>query len=195
MKQNTLALVLSGLLILTFTGCSNPLSDKTVSGGESVVTGDINPQSGDAIDETTIMGKVANISGDIITLSLLTKNEAASEAEIGDSSSSGNSSVSDTRPSSGTSGMQSSGPFSDDGSSSYSPTGDKREIEVTSSADITLKSGKSGILSDIKIGDIINVKMSGYTVKSIKVISNDEESSSDIIAPASNESGLSNSSD
>ena len=193
MKQKTIVMVLSGLLMLTFSGCSNPLSDKAASSDDSVVTSI--PQSSDTSDETTIIGKVANINDDIITLSLLTKNETASEVETGDLPSSDNDSESAAKPSNGISEIQSSRPSSADGTSSYAPTGDERRIEVTSSTDITLKSGKLGILSDIKIGDIINVQMSGYTVKSITVISDNEKSDSDIIAPASKESGLSSGSD
>ncbi len=192
MKQKAVIMVLSVLLILTFSGCSNPLSDKAVSSGDSIVTSNINPQSSDAAGEITIMGKVSNISDDIITLSLLTKNEAASEAETSDSSSSDN--KSDTKPSSKASEMQSTAPSSAGGKPSYTPTGDERKIEVVKSTNITLKSGKSGTPSDIKIGDILNVQMSGNTVKSIAVVSNNEKLASDIIAPASNESGLSSSS-
>lgn len=192
MKQKTVVIVLSGLLILTFSGCSNPLSDKAVSSGDSVVTSNINPQSSNTAGETTILGKVANINDDIITLSLLTKNEAASEAKISDRSSSDN--KSDTKPSSEASEVQSTAPSSADGTPSYTPTGDKRKIEVVRSTNITLKSGKSGTPSDIKVGDILSVQMSGNTVKSVTVVSSNEKLASDIIAPASNESGLSSSS-
>lgn len=192
MKQKTVVIVLSGLLILTFSGCSNSLSEKAVSSGDSVVSSDINLKSSDTAGETTIMGKVANISDDIITLSLLTKNEAASEARISDSSSSGN--KSDTKSSSEASEMQSTAPSSTSGTPLYTPTGDKRKIEVTSSTNITLKSGEPGTPSNIKIGDILKVQMSGNTVKSITVVSNNEKLASDIIAPASNKSGLSSNS-
>lgn len=148
-------MVLSGLLILTLAGCSGSPLDKPASGDKEKVTSDSAPTIGadtskeddkepkpsDATGETTIMGEVANIVNDTITLSRVR-----------------------TRPQT-TDNATSSSPPSDNSPS----TGETKEIKVTSDTDITQKSGESGVLSDIKTGDIIIVQMSGDIVKSITV--------------------------
>lgn len=171
MKQKTIAMVLSGLLILTLAGCSGSPLDKPAPGDKDKVTSDSAPTIGadtskeddkepepsDATGETTIMGEVANIVNDTITLSRVrTRPQTTDDA---------------------TSGSPAPG--------SSSSTGGTKEIKVASDTVITLKSGKPGVLSDIKTGDILTVQMSGDTVKSITVEAADSgEPEPDKSAPA-----------
>lgn len=175
MKQKTVAMVLAGLLVLTLAGCSGSPLDKPTSSNKGDVTSDSTPTTGadtskgadkepkpsdatgDATDETTIMGEVANIDKDTITLSSVRERPQTTDNV--------------------TSGSPAPG--------SSSSTGETKEIKVASDTVITLKSGESGVLSDIKVGNILTVQMSGDTVKSITVEATDSgEPEPDKSAPA-----------
>jgi len=188
MKKKTSALVILGLLVLTLAGCSNPLSSKTVptttspkSSGEPLNEGDMNQEQIDAADESAIMGEVTNINVDTITLSLVKKGEAADESVPSSSPATNKSTDSSKNKKYSDGTLTARTPYSSSGNSSiYTSTGETTDIKVTDSTNIILKTGELADLSNVKIGDIIIVQMSGATAKIITI-----ENTSDKLASRS----------
>lgn len=103
------------------------------------------------------MGKVTAIEDNIVTLALMTKDEASpATTGVGDSS--------DQTPD--------SEPAQDDAMPGYILTGETKTITVSSDIDITIDlDGRkvSGTISDIAVDDLLTVTMTGTTVSAISI--------------------------